>query len=334
MIYLITGVPGAGKSLRGIYRLLDLMKKDSASERTFFANIDGLKIEAVQPSPSDWTTAPDHSVVLYDEAQAIFPSKGKGRSDDKIIQAMETHRHRGIDLILITQHPGLISSHVRKLVGNHEHLTRQFGATAVTVRMLERCWSPDNKSDANAAHSSLWRYPKEYYKLYQSATVHTHKLHLPPSAVRFLVFMVVAVVALALMFPGFKRFISGTTPNSKQQVASETAKPSIAPVPASPASVATGRSPAPPPPMEAFPVKDTVAIGGCIKSERHYGCWDQQGKPIHVDLELAMQVLDGGVGRQLPHGGGGSDSRIVSTPVEPIPAVNPVPVINPVTLSQ
>lgn len=70
MMYLITGMPGNGKTLYAV----DFIRKERAKGREVFSDIKGLTIEGVQPAPDDWRTIPNGALVVYDEAHKRFPS--------------------------------------------------------------------------------------------------------------------------------------------------------------------------------------------------------------------------------------------------------------------
>lgn len=193
MIYLITGVPGSGKSLKAVQLLLEW----KAEGRTIYSDIEGLNVEGVLPSPHDWRDTPEGSVVMYDECQKIYPSTGRaGVADDERIRAMETHRHTGHDLVFITQAPTFLHHHIRKLVGKHFHLYRAMGLKGATVYAWDKvCQDPDDKREQKLADTTRWTYPKELFKAYKSATVHTHKFKIPKKLFFFLI-----AVAAALAF--------------------------------------------------------------------------------------------------------------------------------------
>src|SRR5690606_249261 len=138
MLYLVTGQPGNGKTLRAMALMLEeyernqkAVKEGKEQPRRFFSNIAGSYLgDKLTPNPdafpwvepmpdhNDWTRLPDGSFVVYDEAHAdgatsgleryglLFPATGKpGESHDPRVRAMSTHRHRGFDIVLITQYP-------------------------------------------------------------------------------------------------------------------------------------------------------------------------------------------------------------------------------------
>lgn len=193
MIFLITGVPGSGKTLKAVELIHAWLKQG----RVVYSDIEGLSISGVLPSPEDWTTTPEGSVVIYDECQRIFPSTGKaGVADDPRIRAMETHRHTGHDLVFITQAPTFVHHHIRKLVGTHIHVYRPMGMKAATIYTWTGiCDSPMDKREQKRADVTRWTYPEKLFSDYKSATVHTHKFTIPKK----LIFIALALVAIVIL---------------------------------------------------------------------------------------------------------------------------------------
>ncbi|MBF0245253.1 MAG: hypothetical protein HQL31_08270 [Planctomycetes bacterium] len=168
MIFLITGTPGSGKTLRAIW----LLEKPEFKDRVVFSNIPGTDHHPL-PEGDDWTKTPEGSVVIYDEAQQFFPGTGKaGNSNDPRITALETHRHSGHDLIFITQRYALIHHHIRGLVGNHCHLTRKTSNVAVCFE-AEEVFDPKDKAKNSTIRESVFRYPKGCFDKYTSSSLHT-----------------------------------------------------------------------------------------------------------------------------------------------------------------
>src|SRR5690606_42150170 len=107
MIHLITGVPGSGKSLLAV----ELLYKNSVSDkiRPAYSNINGLDTEplrCVELEPVDhWFDLPDGALIVIDECHRWFRPRPNGSVVREYISRFETHRHQGLDIILITQHP-------------------------------------------------------------------------------------------------------------------------------------------------------------------------------------------------------------------------------------
>lgn len=132
MMRLITGVPGAGKTLFAVSEILKVKKENDALEkagdkpRLIYTNIAGMEMEGVYPlEDTDWRNYPDGFLIVYDEAHQIFRATGRpGFFGDPIITEMDMHRHRGFDLWFITQFPLKVHHEIRYMVDEHYHLLR------------------------------------------------------------------------------------------------------------------------------------------------------------------------------------------------------------------
>lgn len=180
MIILVTGTPGSGKTLFVVSKILELKKQ--FPERKIYSDIDGLQIEGVEQSPEDWRTTPNNSIVIYDEAQqhSRFRSGTQSNNDD-IVQALQVHRHTGHDIWFITQSPRFLNTFVKDLVGEHYHLHRPYGAALASVYYWRSVRAnPQSLSSRELAENEfLFKYPKELFNYYQSATQHNVKLKIP-----------------------------------------------------------------------------------------------------------------------------------------------------------
>jgi len=189
-ITLITGVPGNGKTLRAVWYMQQAIR---AGEVVFASNVNGLNIDGVTDfeDPKKWEQLEAGSVLVVDEAQGFF--RASSGAVPSYIQAMETIRHAGIRLILLTQSPLLIHANIRALVGLHEHLVRQNGKELATVYRRSRVMDNVRSEKALLAedHES-WAFPKECYGLYKSAEVHTVKRTLSSKAKRGIVLAIIA----------------------------------------------------------------------------------------------------------------------------------------------
>lgn len=193
-ITLITAVPGSGKTLRAVWYMREALE---AGEQVWACNINGLKLDGVNefPDPTKWEDLPAGSILVVDEAQKFFRA---GREVPSYIAAMETIRHMGIRLILITQHPALIHGNIRALVGFHEHLVRENGKQSVTVYTRSRVIDNVRSDKALAAedHAS-WTYPTDVFELYTSAEVHTVKRTIPSKYKRAALLFALAIALFA-----------------------------------------------------------------------------------------------------------------------------------------
>lgn len=177
MITLTTGTPGAGKTLWTIVHVEAL--RQSTGREVYYSGISDLNLPWLRfDDAAAWHTLPDGVIIVIDEAQRVFRPAGIGQKVPDEIAAFETHRHRGHDVFLITQQPGLIHSNIRKLTEVHRHLMRKFGSTWATVHEWAGVRDNCDKTRKDSI-ATQWRYPKHAYGWYKSAEVHTHKLRVP-----------------------------------------------------------------------------------------------------------------------------------------------------------
>ena len=198
-ITLITAPPGSGKTLRVVWYIREALK---AGEQVFVCNLNGLvstgEFAGWVPfdDPAKWEQLPPGAVLVVDEAQQFFRA-ATGHAP-AYITAMETIRHRGIRLILITQHPALLHSNIRALIGRHEHLVRENGKTsAIVYRRNSVIDNVRSDSALRREDSSTWSYPTELYDAYNSAEVHTVKRVITSRAKKAAVLIVVSVALIA-----------------------------------------------------------------------------------------------------------------------------------------
>lgn len=238
MLILITAPPGSFKTAKGA----TLAKQYAKEGRPVYHNINGLNGDGLQPLPEndDWTTTPDGSVIIYDEAQMIdfFQYKGREKlSTDHRIKNLETHRHTGHDIILITQSPSFIHNHVLSLVGEHYHLHRAYGRAYADVFLWRYVsHTPHSTTAKNKAEShTKFKPDKTIFDEYKSTTIDTHKLKIPPIFFKLGAFLLLVIAIVSyVVFGSDNPFLSA----SKIKENAETANGSTQTTPvASPASL-------------------------------------------------------------------------------------------------
>lgn len=182
MIRLFTGLPGHGKTLRVVAELAEMRQQD-ASRPLYVRGITGLSIDHASCEGHDWQSLPDGSIVVIDEAQQIFPVR-RGGDTPAYVSALATHRHRGIDIWLITQHPSLIDAFARKLIDRHTHVFRIASQEFAQVYQWNEVQEdPRSMAARQLSESFAWKYPKELYGAYSSAVLHTAKGRIPKKLV-------------------------------------------------------------------------------------------------------------------------------------------------------
>lgn len=194
MITLITGLPGAGKTLYALAYVEQLAQREGRT--VYYSGVADLRLGWIEMAkPEEWYTVEANSIVVLDEAQRLFRPRGVGAQTPRYVSELETHRHRGIDVVLITQHPKLCDANVRRLIGRHFHVVRTFGMKRATVHewgeLKEDC---ERSREDSVRHE--WSYPVALFNAYKSAEVHTHKARVPARV--FLLLAVPLLLALCV----------------------------------------------------------------------------------------------------------------------------------------
>lgn len=192
MITLITGIPGMGKTALLVSLLMEYEAK--AERPIFVMGIPDLKLEhIVAPPVEEWTelrrspedptlelayfTFPPNSILVVDEAQRVYRPRASASKVPPYVAALETHRHTGLDIILLTQKPKLLDMNVRELVGKHIHIR-----AGLLGRMLfEWPHIADGESRLDRQDAARRRFspPKKAFSKYKSAELHTkHKFRI------------------------------------------------------------------------------------------------------------------------------------------------------------
>lgn len=197
-ITLITGLPGSGKTLRTVHFIKQAV---DAGEVVFVCNLNGLKLPHIPfEDPRKWRELPAGSVLVVDEAQQFFRTR-RGGDAPEYLTAMETIRHQGVRLIVITQQPDYLDTHLRGLVGLHEHLVRVQGKEATKIFRHDELMDNVRSEKARGRYDSeVWAYPTELFHCYESAQVHTVKKVMTARMKRGL--MIAGVAALVIGWVG------------------------------------------------------------------------------------------------------------------------------------
>lgn len=213
MITVITGTPGAGKTLYTIEKLLlpvvgkTMKGQDAAGNeveipRTIYTNINGLLVdhELIDGGDNqglrDWHKwAKPGAVIVFDEFQKVWAPRANGSKVPEDIQALDTHRHMGVDFILITQSVMNTDRHIHALAGRHLHVRRVGNIRAAVVYE----WDHVSRSlmYSKSISKTPWRYSKKVFALYKSAELHTKQPRRIPTLVWFIIAGLAAFVGLA-----------------------------------------------------------------------------------------------------------------------------------------
>lgn len=174
---LTTGVPGAGKTLLTIR---DVEARRVAEGReVYYHNIRDLTLPWHKlEDPKKWHECPPGAIIVIDECQEVFPTRGAGQKVPDHVELFAKHRHQGFDIYLVTQHPAKLDKNIRTDVETHRHLMRKFGSHWCTMHTWAGVRENCEKSRKDSIATQV-RYPKEVFDWYKSSEVHTHKFKLP-----------------------------------------------------------------------------------------------------------------------------------------------------------
>lgn len=297
MITLITGLPGNGKTLYALAMVKDLAAKEDRP--VFYSGIADIKLPWIEHDATRWMELAPRSIMVIDEVQRVMRPRMHGTTVPDFVAALETHRHKGLDLVLITQHPSLVDANVRRLVGRHLHVVRKFGTQFATIHewgsVKDNC--DKNRSDS-IRHE--WRYPKEAFGWYKSAEAHTVKRRIP--------FKVWALLAVPVVVIG--GFWVGLTSygSSKPKPANTSSSGVVATAPAAgqparltPAQYVDQFQPRVAGLAYTAPAYDEVTKpvrapypAACVRSEARCGCYSQQGTRLDVPKAMCEAIVGGG----------------------------------------
>ncbi|WP_425470823.1 zonular occludens toxin domain-containing protein [Trinickia fusca] len=196
--------------------------------------VDGIRdlaIDHVQVDEAWVRQWPEHvqpnDVVIIDEVQRYWPPVSVSTKPTEDIEKLHVHRHFGVDFILITQHPQRMNKTIRDLVGRHVHVRRMLGMNKALLYEWDSTRNPNGS--LKDAVKTWWAYPKDVFKLYTSAELHTK----PKAVVPKVLFVIpVALVALVVcVWLGYRSVVGmGTKSNGAAVPSPAAAGPTSAPV--------------------------------------------------------------------------------------------------------
>jgi hypothetical protein len=225
-----------------------------------------------------WLWCKPGDLIVIDEAQFVMPRGVMGKKPPYWLQAFEIHRHYGVDFLLITQHPQLIDTTVRALVGMHRHVRSVMGSSVCMVYTWDHASNPERY---NMATKGNFIRRAKHYKLFHSSAAHVK----PPTAGRW--GLIAAPLLLALGLGGLAWKVSAFGDDKTGQ----------AKAPASSAS-APAVKPAAPRPSDNRPAgfMDVPKLTGCYSVRDVCQCFDEVGQIVRIAksmCEVSSRSFDG-----------------------------------------
>ncbi|WP_301103115.1 zonular occludens toxin domain-containing protein [Propionivibrio sp.] len=323
MISLSTGLPGAGKTLYTIAYVKDLAEKENRP--VFYSGIKDLVLDWTEIEAEKWMDCPEGAIIVIDECQRLYRPRGNGSKVPDYVSALETHRHKGHDIFLVTQHPMLVDSNVRRLTERHWHISRRFGMHRTTIFQYESCKDQPLAKIADAQRLE-WKYPREVFSYYKSAEVHTVKRRLPMQY--FLMFIIPVMIAGLVWYfvqrhykngeiviPGTEQ-LTQKSPGSKSEKAAVPEKSKIM----TPTDYVSAYQPRvqglayTAPIYDKLTEPDEVPIPTACLSSKNRGCkcYSQQATLLDMPQDLCQQIVKNGFFQAFGNKGRGAGQLVRS----------------------
>jgi len=301
MITLLEGTPGSGKSY---YAVAEYLLPWLRAGRRLYVAVDGFYLDRLalfegRPLPelqkqvtlwTERTAIPSlllsiepGSAVCLDEAQTIFRAKEKVPGD--ILRWLETHRHYGVDLLLMAQDYRQLTSGVTRLVESTIKFRRmeRFG-----MRRRFQGFVRGNPEETEVIRTLIGRYEPTIYAYYSSYATGGITEERRMKTILSSPLLMIGFLGLvgALGFIGWGTWFSGTKPSVAQLPAPPShAKPVFMQSAESPTST---DSLAPPPSSPNEVIQERLRIeGGIVMNGKAY--WvDAQGRILTAGQITAL----------------------------------------------
>ena len=319
MLNLVTGVPGAGKTLNTLKMVEDeISETDRQNRQIYYRGIRELTLDGWEEISDDqvkeWFNFPPGSIFVIDECQQIWPNnRGQNGQMPESISRLDTHRHQGYDFYIITQQPTLVDHGVRKFVGRHYHYERQMGWEGCRRLHWERCVDrpQDDEPMRDQAIKERIKFPKKYYSAYKSAEIHTFKKRFPKKLVYLVGLLGTFALGAAYVYANVIDRGGDFEPSQYEDipVTSESTGRSLLPdlgnqrgVPMTTEEYVAQYQPRIPGFPHTAPIYDELTVVKTFPRPQcvHFvdrdecRCFSQQATPIEMDFPTCLQIVESG----------------------------------------
>lgn len=225
-----------------------------------------------RPSMFNWWLWVQPGFLFFvDEIQFVVPRGTIGKKPPLWIALLEVHRHYGCDWIVLTQHPQLLDTTIRALVGLHRHIRSVLGSP---ICMEYRWDHASNPERYQLATKSTFRRRRSDYQLFRSASMHVK----PPNSGRT---PLIVVCILAVLFGlGMWRFQG----KFFKEAEAKTDGKAVA------SATGSGRAGAQARPASGAAQLQPVEVRGCYSYGDECACQDQRGAPLRLPLDVCMKA--------------------------------------------
>jgi len=318
MINLITGLPGSGKTLYTLSTVVDYVEKENKLQaeqgkpprEVYYHGIPELTIAGwhLMENPEDWINLPSHSIIVIDECQSTFRPRAASVKPPPYISEFETHRHKGLDFFLLTQHPMLVDGNIRRLAGKHYHVVRFYGFQKSTIHEFQSVRDNVDKNTKNSIETHFV-YPKKVFNWYKSADAHTMKKRIPMRLVIVILLPIIGVIAAYFAYQSITKI---QTDPSKQVDQLKNGKPNADGTPSTHTSLneqrpklnyVTARLPEVADIPSSAPIYEKVIDpvtapypAACVRSNTQgCNCYTQQATRMEIDEAICLKIVANGI---------------------------------------
>lgn len=231
MLYLIVAAPRTGKSQLVASKLYEHKQKGQQVYVTNFKqtpaqiaatgfihygnapDFDVLKETTWRGDVTKWMEdLPDGAIWMIDEAQDVFPQRGKDRQLPEYIKLFSKHGHKDLTIYVVTQDAMQLDVHLRRNSNITYYMTRPLNmrkALIYTFRGYQEipndAWRRSQVLKT-AESKKKFKYSKKWQDMYESASAHDHiKMRFP---LKLLLPIAALVLSVTLIWFGISRLKS------------------------------------------------------------------------------------------------------------------------------
>lgn len=259
-------------------------------------------------SPEHWINLPSHSIIVIDECQSTFRPRAASVKPPPHIAEFETHRHKGLDFYLLTQHPMLVDGNIRRLAGKHYHVVRFYGFQKSTIHEFQSVRDNVDKNLKNSIETHFV-YPKEVFKWYKSADAHTMKKRIPMRLIMLIILPILLVVVAYIAFQSIYHLQTDPSKMAKENVSETAQQPNLeqqntaGTLQQTPAiNYLEARTPVIKDFAHTAPIYQEITRpvrapypAACVTSKSQgCKCYTDKGTRLHVSSSVCMQIVENG----------------------------------------
>ena len=281
-------IEGGGTWTKGVGPKIET---DGTNVKLGFTQPDGWRYDGNPEGLRNWHNwAKPGSKIYFDEFQKFWPPRPNGAPVPPDMQALDTHRHMGVDFVVITQNCRNVDRHLLGLVDRHLHVRRVANMPLAVVYEWDH--ASVNLNYKNSMSKSPWRYPRKAYKLYKSAELHTKQKRKLPG---LLWFILAGFAGAAYAFPTLKDRLSdrigkpaavettatAAAPGQTQTYVKDGVKYTV--------ETTTTQAAPMPLPASSEPFQAAPQLAGCVRMQERCTCYDQTGVKYKVEPAICLE---------------------------------------------